>query len=84
MWWKRNKPDDATLTQMLHALEWQRISADWKKEGGKYIPHPQTWLNGKRWLDEKRTGGGDDREAAKERFLASFKPDQEQERDIPF
>lgn len=23
----------------------------WTKEGGEYIPHPTTWLNGEQWLD---------------------------------
>jgi len=27
-------------------------SAEWCKEGGKYCPHPSTWLNGERWTDE--------------------------------
>jgi len=27
-------------------------SADWKKEGGKYIPYPASWLNAKGWEDE--------------------------------
>ena len=27
-------------------------SKEWKKENGKYIPHPTTWLNQKRWEDE--------------------------------
>ena len=25
---------------------------DWKKQNGKYIPYPSTWLNQKRWEDE--------------------------------
>jgi len=27
-------------------------SVEWCKEGGKYCPHPSTWLNGERWTDE--------------------------------
>jgi len=26
--------------------------AQWAKDGGEYIPHPATWLNGEQWLDE--------------------------------
>lgn len=40
------------LNQMLSALEVQRKSDEWSKEGGKYIPYPATWLNGRRWEDE--------------------------------
>lgn len=42
-----------TLEAMLAALEWQSKQSDWIKEGGKWCPHPQTWLNGERWEDEK-------------------------------
>jgi hypothetical protein len=34
------------------ALAWQSQSVDWKKEGGKFIPQPATYLNGGRWNDE--------------------------------
>ncbi|MBN2243399.1 MAG: hypothetical protein JW793_11990 [Acidobacteria bacterium] len=52
--WRRidPQPDQALVDSMLAALEWQRQSEAWLKEGGKYIPHPATWLNGKRWDDE--------------------------------
>ena len=34
-----------------------RIRSDesWSKDGGKYIPHPTTYLNGKRWEDQFQT-----------------------------
>src|SRR5690349_13399865 len=25
---------------------------EWKRDGGKYIPYPATWLNQERWNDE--------------------------------
>lgn len=37
---------------LLAALEVQKKSAQWVKDGGAYIPHPTTWLNGERWEDE--------------------------------
>jgi hypothetical protein len=37
---------------LLDAIEAQKKSAQWAKDGGQFIPHPATWLNGKRWLDE--------------------------------
>lgn len=36
---------------MMQALEKQKVSADWQKDGGQFIPYPTTWLNGKRWED---------------------------------
>ena len=44
--------EGASLEVMLAALERQRLSADWQKDGGQFIPHATTWLNGKRWEDE--------------------------------
>lgn len=37
---------------LLNAIEQQKKSAQWTKDGGQFIPHPTTWLNGKRWEDE--------------------------------
>ena len=31
---------------------------DWLKENGKYIPFPATYLNGKRWEDERNESNG--------------------------
>lgn len=42
-------PDDALLEVMLAALEQQKLSDQWQR---KIIPHPATWLNGRRWTDE--------------------------------
>ena len=36
---------------MLDAVRKQKLSDDWTKENGKFIPYPATWLNGQRWLD---------------------------------
>jgi len=41
------------LPAILEALSWQRVSENWTKEGGRFIPLPATYLNGRRWEDEK-------------------------------
>ena len=44
---------------VMAALENHKQSDQWTKDGGKFIPHPATWLNGERWNDElkpARTG----------------------------
>ena len=46
------KPDDDLLNRMLAALEREKESAQWQESGGRFIPHPATWLNGRRWEDE--------------------------------
>lgn len=55
--WEKIRPDDELLQQMLAALEWQRQQDQWQRDAGQYVPHASTWLNQKRWLDEKPAGG---------------------------
>ena len=50
--WMSLKPSEALLEVMLAAIEEQKKSAEWKKEGGKFIPYPATWLNRGQWNDE--------------------------------
>lgn len=45
-------PDEELLRQMLTAVERHKQTAQWQEDGGRYIPHPATWLNQKRWQDE--------------------------------
>jgi len=48
----RLRPDEPLLLRMLAALALQRQSAQWQRDDGQFIPHPSTWLNGRRWEDE--------------------------------
>ena len=43
-----------TLEVILRAIEIQKISPQWMKDGGQYIPHPATWLNQGRWEDKMK------------------------------
>ncbi len=53
--WSKLKVDSYLLATILRAIEEQKLTADWQKDGGKFIPHPTTWLNGRRWEDEVTT-----------------------------
>ena len=53
----RLNPDDALMQTILEAIARQRNSQQWTKDGGQFIPHPATWLNGRRWEDEMPKGG---------------------------
>lgn len=46
-------PDEETMTAMLTAIEWQKNTRQWRENGGQFIPHPSTWLNQRRWEDER-------------------------------
>lgn len=46
------KLTDDDKVKIMPALERQKKSYDWTKDGGQYVPYPATWLNGHRWEDE--------------------------------
>ena len=50
--WAKLAPDDQLLAVMLRALKVQIQSEQWTRDGGRYIPLPATWLNGRRWEDD--------------------------------
>ena len=55
--WSKLKPNADLTDSILKAIEIQKISEDWTKENGKFIPYPASWLNGKRWEDENVSTG---------------------------
>ena len=50
--WNKLKNPQKILGLILPALEWQKETKDWKKEKGRFIPQPTSYLNGLRWEDE--------------------------------
>lgn len=50
--WKRLKPDQALFDVIMQALDTAKRSDQWSRDGGRYIPHPATWINGRRWEDQ--------------------------------
>jgi uncharacterized protein YdaU (DUF1376 family) len=48
----KRKPTKRLLAEMLNALEAQKSSHAWTKDGGQFVPQPATWLNQGRWKDE--------------------------------
>ena len=45
-------PGEELLEQMLETIRQQKSSIQWLTDGGRFIPHPATWLNQGRWEDE--------------------------------
>jgi hypothetical protein len=52
--WQRIKPapDDSFTERAIEAIQQHIRSAQWRKDGGQYIPHPKTWLHQGRWEDQ--------------------------------
>jgi len=49
--WNATRTTRPALDVVLAALEQFRVSADWTKEDGRFIPHASSWLNGERWTE---------------------------------
>ncbi len=55
--WKawRNTPHPP-VTVLVGKIEEAKRSADWCKDGGRYVPRAATWINGHGWNDEYAPG----------------------------
>lgn len=52
----KTHPDEQLLETMINAILKQKQTDQWSDP--RYIPHPATWLNGRRWEDEPVKGNG--------------------------
>jgi hypothetical protein len=48
--WSKLTPQEQETA--LKVIPRHKDTPDWKKEDGKFIPYPATWLNGRRWEDQ--------------------------------
>ena len=51
-WFKKHRPESSLVDTMLESLEKQKLTIDWQKQNGRYIPYPATWLNARGWENE--------------------------------
>ena len=51
-WFNKNNLTDEQFNLIITKLKKYKDTTDWKKDNGKYIPYPTTWLNQKRWEDD--------------------------------
>lgn len=49
---KKISPDQELLDRMISDVQARSHTEDWTKDEGKWIPHPTTYLNQRRWEDE--------------------------------
>ena len=50
--WDKLKPSEELTEEIIHGVLRLSTSDQWTREGGMFIPHPATFLNGQRWNDE--------------------------------
>ena len=48
----RINPDQQLTQKMIDAVIAQRQTEQWKRDKGRFVPHPTTWLNQHRWEDQ--------------------------------
>ncbi len=79
--WNKLKPNEELVKTILAALDVQKKSEQWTKDKGQFIPYPATWLNGRRWEDEReeKSNGNTNNETMRNRteeyWLQGFKLD---------
>lgn len=54
--WEKLKPDAELFERIIQGVKAAKLSEQWIRESGRYIPHPTTWLNEGRWDDEMPPG----------------------------
>jgi hypothetical protein len=60
--WASLAPDAAMQERILAAVAAQASSDQWRRDGGRFIPSPDKWLNDRRWEDEPPASTADTRE----------------------
>ncbi len=50
--WASLKPTADLAEQIIAAVEAYQRTEQWQREGGRFAPHPSTFLNQGRWEDE--------------------------------
>lgn len=51
-WFEKNKPNKELVDLMIEKIKEFKLTDEWTKNNGQFIPYPSTWLNQKRWEDE--------------------------------
>ena len=50
--WEKLRPGDALTETILAAVERDKGTEQWRRERGRFVPYPATWLNQSRWEDD--------------------------------
>lgn len=50
--WRKLNPNPDLRAKIMDALELVKASHEWRKDRGRFVPYPATFLNGDRWEDQ--------------------------------
>lgn len=59
--WEKISPPAELFSRIIRAVKTAKTSEQWKREKGRYIPEPSTWLKEERWDDEIPPGSEPER-----------------------
>jgi hypothetical protein len=68
--WLKLSPDAELVSVIMQATA--RYAMEVENTESRYVSHPATWLNGKRWEDETLSTGGETEEELKRRRQEMF------------
>jgi len=54
--WRVLKPDIELFDKIMDGLNRAKLSQEWAKNDGQFIPYPATWLRSRGWEDEYKQG----------------------------
>lgn len=50
--WQKLNPSPELVERIIAHVRDHKRSPDWIKDGGQFVPHPATFINGRRWEDD--------------------------------
>jgi len=75
--WDTLAPSAELAERMIQAVLDQKCWPQWLSDGGRFIPHPATWIRGRRWEDQPPTEAAMVAGGAKPRSVAdALSPEQ--------
>jgi hypothetical protein len=54
-WFREHKPSPDLIEKILAAIAKFKTTAEWQRDGGRYVPNPRKWLDLKSWLDTPKS-----------------------------
>lgn len=65
--WKATAAERSPIDDVLAAVKAARLSEQWRRDGGQFVPYPASWLRAGRWADSVEVEGALPPESKKER-----------------
>lgn len=61
--WMNLNPNSSLQEKIIKDVKHKKNTDDWKREGGKYIPQPKNYIQGRRWEDKTEINTGSEVDA---------------------